>query len=171
MASGNHNNNYQPRTDEDIGTYSKRLREATGLSLAKIAERSSHLPGSFTRQWLYELEAGKYEHPGGDKLQTLAEIYSQLLESSIPLDWFLAKTAASLPLDQTTRLFSRQDILTLVGIAGQLIKSGYEEDVKLLITLAQRYLQARDPEAHPGDIFDDPELSAHVESYMKKLGI
>ena len=54
---------------------------------------------------------------------------------------------------------------------GQLIELGYEDDVRLLVTLGQRYLNARKPEARAGDLFDDPVLSAHVEKFMEAMGL
>jgi len=68
-------------------------------------------------------------------------------------------------------LLQYEDVRAILGIIGQLIELGYEEDVRLLVTLAQRYLNARNPEAKAGDIFDDAVLSAHVENYMEALGL
>lgn len=178
---------HKPRENETLGTYLKRLRLAASqvqgktISQDMVAEMASHLPAPqrFTGAWLSVAESDGYKHAGGDKLRTLASIYSKLLRSLIPPEWLLTKAGhevtelpATRPDDEVLdKLLREEDVLALIGIVGQLIELGYGEDVRLLVTLAQRYLNARKPEARAGDIFDDPTLSAHVENYMEALGL
>ncbi len=178
---------FRPYENETLGAYLKRLRLAAsqvqGKSISQdmVAEMVSHLPAPqrFTGAWLSVAESDGYKHAGGDKLRTLASLYSKLLRSPVSAEWLLAKaghevteSATAVPDDEVLEKLLRQDdVLALIGIVGQLIELGYAEDVRLLVTLAQRYLNARKPEARAGDIFDDPTLSAHVENYMEALGL
>lgn len=182
-----HRNAHRPYHDESLGAYLKRLRTAAGETQGKtisqdmVADMAAHLPAPqrFTGAWLSTAEADGYKHAGGDKLRTLANIYSRLLRTTIHPEWLLEKAGfvveepPALPVDQQAldRLLHQEDVLALIGIVGQLIEMGYEEDVRLLVTLAQRYLNARNPAARAGDIFDDGLLSAHVERYMEALGL
>lgn len=178
----------RPRSRETLGAYLKRLRKLAGevqgrtISQDTVAEMTSHLPTPqrFTGAWLSVAEADGYKHAGGDKLRTLASIYSKLIRTPILPEWILAKagfevtetfTAARPDNQALDKLLQQEDVLALIGIVGQLIELGYEEDVRLLVTLAQRYLNARNPEAKAGDIFDDATLSAHVQNYMEALGL
>lgn len=178
---------YQPRENETLGAYLKRLRLAASQVQGKtisqdiVAELASHLPAPqrFTGAWLSVAESDGYKHAGGDKLRTLASLYSKLLRSPVPPEWLLTKAGHEVtdstpppPDDEVLeRLLRQDDVLALIGIIGQLIELGYADDVRLLVTLAQRYLNARKPEAKAGDLFDDPTLSAHVENYMEALGL
>ncbi len=177
----------RPLEKETLGAYLKRLRQIAGqvqgriVSQDAVAEMTTHLPAPqrFTGAWLSVAEADGYKHAGGDKLRTLASIYSKLIRLSIPPEWILAKggyeveaPAVGRPDNQALdNLLQQEDVLALIGIVGQLIELGYEDDVRLLVTLAQRYLNARNPEARAGDIFDDASLSAHVQNYMEALGL
>lgn len=178
---------FQPSENETLGAYLKRLRLAAsqvqGKSISQdmVADMAAHLPAPqrFTGAWLSVAESDGYKHAGGDKLRTLASLYSKLLRSPISPEWLLTKAGHEVEESATTRpddevldrLLRQDDVLALIGIIGQLIELGYGDDVRLLVTLAQRYLSARKPEARAGDIFDDPTLSAHVENYMGALGL
>ncbi len=180
---------YTPNKEETLGIYLKRLRLAASelqgrnISQDMVAEMAAHLPSpqKFTSAWLSVAESDGYKHAGGDKLRTLAAIYSKLLRTNIRPEWLLAKagfeveveTAPIAPEDDEVmkRLLQHEDVRALIGIIGQLIELGYEEDVRLLVTLGQRYLNARNPQARAGDIFDDAVLSTHVEKYMEALGL
>jgi hypothetical protein len=179
---------YRPkRNNETLGAYLKRLRLAASeeqgktISQDMVAELAAHLPApqKFTGAWLSVAESDGYKHAGGDKLRTLANIYSKLLRTTIPAEWLLSKAGfeveqAAIPAPDSEvldRLLQQEDVLALIGIIGQLIEMGYEDDVRLLVTLAQRYLSARNPKAKAGDIFDDATVSQHVERYMEALGL
>jgi hypothetical protein len=178
---------YEPLENETLGAYLKRLRLAASqvqgktISQDMVAEMASHRPAPqrFTGAWLSVAESDGYKHAGGDKLRTLASIYLKLLRSPIPPEWLLTKAGhevTDLIVNRTDdevldKLLRQDDVLALIGIVGQLIELGYADDVRLLVTLAQRYLSARKPEARAGDLFDDPTLSAHVENYMEALGL
>ncbi len=178
---------YGPTEKETLGTYLKRLRllaaeqQTRAISQDVVADMAAHLPApqKFTGAWLSVAEKDGYKHAGGDKLRTLASIYSKLLRTTIRPEWLLAKAGfeiediTTLPQDEEVlqRLLQHEDVRALIGIIGQLIELGYEEDVRLLVTLSQRYLNARDPKAKAGDIFDDEILSSHVEKYMEALGL
>lgn len=177
----------QPKPDETLGAYLKRLRSLAGqmqgrtISQETVAEMTTHLPAPqrFTGPWLSVAESDGYKTVGGDKLRTLTTIYARLLRVPLPAEWLLTKAgyevtpAAASPADNETleKLLQQEDVLALIGIVGQLIELGYADDVRLLVTLAQRYLNARNPQAKAGDLFDDAALSAHVESYMEALGL
>ena len=179
----------EPRPDETIGAYLKRLREIAGQvqgkavtlnQLSKMSQRQPAAPQEqFTKAWLSMAESDRYKQIGGDKLRALAVIYSELLRVSIPAEWLLGKAgfppaeAAPKKPDRDTleQMLQHDDILALVGICGQLVEMGYDEDVRLLVRFAQRYLYAHNPDAQPGDLFDDPGLSAHMERYMEALGL
>lgn len=174
-----------PKIDETLGTYLKRLRmEASTLqgktiSQDSVAEMAAHLPSpqKFTSAWLSVAESDGYKHAGGDKLRTLASIYSRLLHITIQPDWLLTKAGFEIEesveadTEVLDRLLQHEDVRAIIGIIGQLIELGYEDDVRLLVTLGQRYLNARKPEARAGDLFDDPHLSAHVEKFMEAMGL
>jgi len=180
---------YQPRDDESIGVYLKRLRKEAGqvqgksVTLSQMSQMSQRPPAApqeqFTSAWLSMAEADRYSQIGGDKLRALAAIYSELLRVSIPAEWLLKKagfTVSNIGQIQPDRsvleeILQHDDILALISICGQLIEMGYNEDVRLLVKFAQRYLQAHDPEAKPGDLFDDPALSAHMQRYMEALSL
>jgi hypothetical protein len=178
---------YEPLENETLGAYLKRLRLAASqvqgktISQDMVAEMASHRPAPqrFTGAWLSVAESDGYKHAGGDKLRTLASIYSKLIRSPIPPEWLLTKAGHEVtdlivnrPDDGVLdKLLRQDDVLALIGIVGQLIELGYADDVRLLVTLAQRYLSARKPEARAGDLFDDPTLSAHVENYIEALGL
>ena len=180
---------YQPRSNETIGAYLKRLRHLAGQTqgkpvtlnqLSQLSQRLSTAPQEqFTAAWLSMAEADRYQQIGGDKLRTLAAIFSELLRTPIPAEWLLNKAGFTMPdpppvepdRDVIDRLLQHDDILALIGICGQLIEMGYDEDVRLLVRFAQRYLRAHRPEAQPGDLFDDPHLSAHMQKYMEALGL
>lgn len=180
---------YDPQEDETLGAYLKRLRLAAGklqgktISQDMVAEMAAHLPApqKFTGAWLSVAESDGYKHAGGDKLRTLASIYSRLLRATIHPEWLLSKAGFEIEKlvdlrpqtddEVLDRLLKHEDVRALIGIIGQLIELGYEEDVRLLVTLGQRYLNAREPNARAGDIFDDPVLSTHVEKYMEALGL
>ncbi len=178
-------NHYKPNNQETLGGYLKRLREAASaiqgkkISLDTVADRATHLPEPqrFTSAWLSKVEVDGYNNVGGDKLRTLSHIYSKLLNTAIQPEWMLIKAGfavqPALPQDDDTlhTLIQNDNVLALVGIVGQLIEMGYEDDVQLIVTLAQRYLNARNPKAQAGDIFDDSTLSEHVGKYMEALGL
>jgi transcriptional regulator with XRE-family HTH domain len=179
----------EPRPDETIGVYLKRLRQAAGqaqgkpVTLNQLSQMSQRPPAApqeqFTSAWLSMAESDRYKQIGGDKLRALAAIYSELLRVTIPAEWLLGKAGFSPAeaglnkpdLDAVDQLLHYDDILALIGICGQLIEMGYNEDVRLLVRFAQRYLYAHNPDAQPGDLFDDPALSAHMERYMEALGL
>ena len=179
---------YQPRPEETIGGYLKRLRNSAGktqgkaVSLNQLSQMSQRPPAApqeqFTSAWLSMAEGDRYKQIGGDKLRALAAIYSELLHTTIPADWLLRKAGfqSTEPTthaaeDTLEHLLQQEDILALVDICGQLIRLGYKEDVRLLVRFAQRYLHAHNPDAEPGDLFDDPALSAHIKRYMEALSL
>lgn len=179
-------NRYRPQADETLGEYLRRLRTAAAevqgraISLDAVADMTGHLPAPqrFTGAWLSQTESDSNKQSNESKLRSLAAVYSRLLRTPIPAEWLLAKAGFHVEepvvkLDDQSLdwLLRHEDVLALVAVAGRLIELGYEEDVRLLITLAQRYLNARDPKTRAGDIFDDPVLSTHVEKYMEALGL
>jgi transcriptional regulator with XRE-family HTH domain len=161
----------KPKTSESLGEYLKRLRATTGLSQTTVADMSQKKsePMRFTSAWLSKVEADGYEKVGSDKLRTLASIYN------IPTDWLLEKAGyeiePSLNRDELDLLLQDEDVLALLGVVAQLKELGYQDDVRLLLTMAQRYLTAYKPGARAGDIFSDEKLSEHVENYMVRLGL
>jgi hypothetical protein len=65
------------------------------------------------------------------------------------------------------QLLQREDILALIGITGQLIELDYDDDVRVVIVWAQRFLNARNPRAKVGDFFHNTALSKRVEEYIQ----
>jgi hypothetical protein len=180
-------NEFAPREEETLGDYLKRLRaEASRIQGRNISQDSvaaevpDHLPPfqRFTGAWLSITESDSGGQPSETKLRTLAAVYSRLLRTRMPPEWFLAKAGFVVdeppdPMEEPrlVNLLRNEDVLALLAAVSQLIELGYEDDVKLLTVFATRYLQARDPEARAGDIFDDPRLSRHIQRYMKVLGL
>ncbi len=176
---------YNSKPDETLGAYLKRLRMLAGqvqlrsISQDEVATMTAEMPAPqrFTAAWLSKIEADRYEQPGGDKLRTLAEIYSRLLRSNIPAEWLLFKAGFEIKgnvlslADKETlnSLLQHEGILALVAAAGHLMEMGHPEDVELLVTIARRYINARDPERRLEDIFEDAVLSTHVRSFMEAL--
>jgi len=178
---------YQPRPGETLGTYLKRLRAAAGrvqdrpVTQEEVAGMTARLPAPqrFTTAWLSVAESDGYKHAGGDKLRTLASIYSRLLRETIPAQWLLVlaghdvvELAPPHPNNEALdRLLRHEDVLALVAAAGKLVEMGHPGEVRLLAVMAQRYINARDPQAKIGDIFNDPVLSAHLERWVENVGL
>lgn len=179
----------QPKTDETLGQYLKRLRHLAGrvqghtITQDRVAALSRHPAAApqqqFTDSWLSKVESDQYQQVGGDRLRALSAIYSDLLRTHIPAEWLLAKAGFTVddptaPPSEPTALapyLRREEILILIGIGGQLIEKGNPEDVHLLIRLGLRYLHSVDAEAHPADLFDNPQLSEQVRNSMEVLGL
>ncbi len=174
--------NYHPLDNDTLGAYLKRLRKAASATQDEVARMTANLPApqNFTAAWLSVAEGDGYKQPGREKLRVLSSIYSRLLKSDIPAEWFFSLAGYdTMPLTTPVRaasgnevldeLLRNEDILALVAAAGQLLEMGHPEEVRLLVVLAQRYIHARDPERRIGDIFDDPVLSAHVEKFMEAM--
>lgn len=174
----------QPLPGESLGEYLRRLRELASVAQGKIlsceglAELVAHLPArqSFSGNWLRMVESDTIDRPGPDKLTTLADLYSRLLNISVQPERLLSLAGytvggpvESLEADEIDKLLQHDNILALVAIAGALIELGHPEDVDLLVTFAGRYLTARDPGRKTGDIFADPIVSRRVNDFMKKM--
>ena len=173
---------YRPHDDETLGQYLRRLRELAGavqgrpIKLDDLVQLSADWPQPqrFTAAWLSKAESDGFQYAGGDRLRTLAAIYSGLLKVPVPEAWLLVKAGYKILETETAtieRLMQYREMLALVALAGQLIEQGYLEDVQLLIASARRYFAFRNPDLDPGDIFQDPALAEHVRSYLDKLGL
>jgi hypothetical protein len=178
---------YEPYAHEPIHDYLKRLRLLAGkvqgrtVTLDQVAEMSQQIFSApqqqLTGSWLSKAEAGKYNELGGDKLRSLAVIYSKLLRTKIQPEWLLLKAGFDLtdPIiiqveDKTLETFlANENILGLVCICAKLIALDHETDVRGIAQSAKRLLLAYHPKADPGDLFDDPRLSAHARKYMEEL--
>lgn len=179
----NENTSYRPQPGESLGQYLKRLRATASevqnrlITQDEVARMTTNLPKPqrFTSAWLSVTESDGYKHAGGDRLRTVAGIYARLLRAPIPAEWLLSLaghkvTSATRPQSETVnRLLQDEDMLALVTAAEHLLKLGHVEDVRLLIMLAQRYINAHDPQTDLREIFKDPVLSAHVERFSEAL--
>ncbi len=171
-------NAYHPKTDEALGPYLKRLRTMAGVSMGQAAKLSAGRPQSFTTAWLGKVEKGGYEQVGGERLRTLAAIYSDQLGTTIPAEWLLALAGYEVqePVppgedDELLQLFKNNDARALVAAVGKLIELGHPEDVRFLLISAQRFISARSPHLDLEDIYSDPLLSDHVKKFLKEMGL
>lgn len=162
---------YQPCEDESLGAYVKRLRTEEAakvlgrpVPLERLVSMAAHLPAPqrLSVPWLSKLEAGEYTHPNGDKLRTLARVISQLLETTLPEEWFLAQAGHAVinpaePLPSSLEdpvllnLLRNPEVMQLALAAGHLAEMGQEEKVRLLLTLAKEYVEDYSPAERPSD--------------------
>ena len=174
----------QPLAEETLGQYLARLRNLAGevqhrhFSLEMIAERSNQWPPpqNFSPGWLNKVEADAYDTVSGDKLRVLASIYSTLARRVIPAEYLLAK--AGFLVEEPGQISARwlevlrrdERLRALVVMVARLIELGEEVDVRALLTIAEQYLQMRDPEAK-GDEFVQRPLSDYVRQHLERLNL
>jgi len=173
-------NAYSPNSDETLGSYLKRLRTLAGVSMSQAAKLSEGRPQSFTTAWLGQVEKGRYEQVGGERLRTLATIYSDQLGITIHAEWLLTlagyevdepAASGSGGDDELSQLLKNNDARALVAAIGKLIELGHPEDVRFLLISAQRFISARSPDLDIEDIYQDPVLSEHVKKFLKEMGL
>ena len=167
---------YRPLAEETLGQYLSRLRKLASISQEMAVQLSGRwpTPQSFTRSWLSLVETDRLDSPGGDKLRTLAAIYGEQLGVHILDSWLLSKAGHQVTPQETLpleKIIGQTEVLALVAIVLQLLEGGHTDDVRLLIENARRYMAFRMPDADPGAIFKDPDLSKHINDYLESLGL
>lgn len=178
---------YKPKSDETIGKYLRRLREAAGevqgrpIKLTDVAGMTENLakPQKFTTSWLSNAENDVYEAPGVDRLRTLAGIYTRLLHQPVPDQWLLELAGHDVgqPIVQLTQsndltqFLQYEAIAALIIVSGKLLEQGYPQDVEVLLGNAYRFLRARNSGMDITEIYDDPLLAHFVKEFIERMDL
>jgi transcriptional regulator with XRE-family HTH domain len=89
----------QPRPDETLGQYLRRLRELARLTQAQVMRATAGFaPPRRITSWLARVEADAFAHPDAEKLAVLAQIYGERIGIEIPVDLLRVKAGYD-PLD------------------------------------------------------------------------
>lgn len=129
----------QPRQDEALGAYIRRVRIARGLNLPDVARALIHLPkyARISHPYLSQIELGQVARPGRDRLISLANLLH------IPSEWLLLKAGYDLTTNQTTDTAS-----PLVQQIVQLVEDLSPADQKLFLTMLEAIVKQRRDEKY-----------------------
>ncbi len=77
----------QPRTEESLGQYIRRLRLLRGMSLPDVARFTAHLAPErrVSHPYLSQIELGQVFRPAPERLQSIARVLQ------VPPEWLLEK--------------------------------------------------------------------------------
>lgn len=86
----------QPRADEALGPYIRRVRKARGLSLPDVSRALMPVPKEMriSHPYLSQIETGQVAQPSRDRLVSLANLLR------IPSEWLLGKAAYTITADE-----------------------------------------------------------------------
>lgn len=78
---------FQPRAEESLGQYMRRLRLMRGMSLPDVARFTSHLPAErrVSHPYLSQIELGQVFRPAPERLRSIARVLQ------VPPEWLLEK--------------------------------------------------------------------------------
>ncbi len=131
----------QPREDEALGPYLRRVRISRGLNLPGVARALIRLPKEMriSHPYLSQVELGQVAQPSRDRLVSLANLYQ------IPSEWLLRKAGYTLTLDEPTSSTS--------GIVQQIllrVEQLSPADQNLFLTMLDAVVKQRRDEKHNG---------------------
>lgn len=129
----------QPREDESLGAYIRRVRIARRLNLPDVARALVQLPehARISHPYLSQIELGQVARPGRDRLISLANLLQ------IPSDWVLLKAGYDTGSGETTSTTS-----PLVEQIIHLVEELSPADQKLLHTMLDAIVKQRRNEKH-----------------------
>jgi transcriptional regulator with XRE-family HTH domain len=129
----------QPRADEALGPYIRRVRKARGLSLPDVSRALMSLPKEMriSHPYLSQIETGQVAQPSRDRLVSLASLLR------IPGEWLLVKAGYTITPAEPAKGAS--------GLVQQIMLRVEElsvADQKLFLTMLDAVVKQRHDQKH-----------------------
>lgn len=177
---------YKPHPEDTLGSYLRRLRELASerqdqsISLSDVANESKKYgkPYAFTKGWLSDTEADKYNRANSDKLRTLAQIYSggKMVGETIYPEWLLALAGYPVirpgeviePPPELLRYLQHSEVAIITWIVGRLAEAGHHKGVGSIRDLAERLHQAYF-EKRIEELLSDEDISQQLREIMRVM--